>query len=172
MQSFRVIKPTAALVPYVRHYWVLSDDALAPVSERTLPVGCVQMVFHRGAPTVFADRRPVATLFFHQRAGVRLFRWRVYGDAGDDRSRFSAFCRKSFSPYACQRVSWAPDFLPSERGTLIHFYCEEIGKSLERVLQKGGRVITPETKIDAEGRGHFAVFADSEGNHIGLYSDK
>ena len=29
-----------------------------------------------------------------------------------------------------------------------------------------------ETKIDAEGRGHFAVFADSEGNHIGLYSDK
>ena len=48
MQSFRVIKPTAALVPYVRHYWVLSDDALAPVSERTLPVGCVQMVFHRG----------------------------------------------------------------------------------------------------------------------------
>ena len=69
-------------------------------------------------------------------------------------------------------VSWAPDFLPSERGTLIHFYCEEIGKSLERVLQKGGRVITPETKIDAEGRGHFAVFADSEGNHIGLYSDK
>ncbi len=49
-------------------------------------------------------------------------------------------------------VSWAPDFLPSERGTLIHFYCEEIGKSLERVLQKGGRVITPETEIDAEGR--------------------
>ena len=53
-----------------------------------------------------------------------------------------------------------------------HFYCEEIGKSLERVLQKGGKVIIPETKIDAEGRGHFAVFADSEGNHIGLYSDK
>lgn len=48
MQSFRIIKPTATLVPYVRHYWVLSDDALAPVSERTLPVGCVQMVFHRG----------------------------------------------------------------------------------------------------------------------------
>ena len=69
-------------------------------------------------------------------------------------------------------VSWAPDFLPSERGTLIHFYCEEIGKSLERVLKKGGKVIIPETKIGAEGRGHFAVFADSEGNHIGLYSDK
>lgn len=33
-------------------------------------------------------------------------------------------------------VSWAPDFLPSERGTLIHFYCEEIGKSLERVDRK------------------------------------
>lgn len=44
-------------------------------------------------------------------------------------------------------VSWAPDFLPSERGTLIHFYCEEIGKSLERVLQKGGRVITPRRRL-------------------------
>lgn len=44
-------------------------------------------------------------------------------------------------------VSWAPDFLPSERGTLIHFYCEEIGKSLERVLQKGGKVITPRRRL-------------------------
>lgn len=69
-------------------------------------------------------------------------------------------------------VSWASDFLPSERGTLIHFYCEDISNSLERVMQKGGKVVIPETKIDAEGRGHFAVFADSEGNHVGLYSDK
>ena len=59
-----------------------------------------------GAATAFADRRPVATLFFHQRAGVRLFRCRVYGDAGDDRSRFSALCRKSFPSHTCQRVSW------------------------------------------------------------------
>lgn len=64
-------------------------------------------------------------------------------------------------------------FSPSERGTLIHFYCEEIGKSLERVLQKGGRVITPETKIDAGRQGTFLLFLPiAEGNHIGLYSDK
>lgn len=48
MQSFRIIKPVAALAPYVRYYWILSEDTLASVSERTLPVGCVQMVFHRG----------------------------------------------------------------------------------------------------------------------------
>lgn len=48
MQSFRIIKPTPELVPYIRYYWILKDDAVLPVSERTLPVGCMQLVFHKG----------------------------------------------------------------------------------------------------------------------------
>ncbi len=48
MQSFQLIKPVSALAPYIRHYWILRDDALLPVSERVLPVGCVQLVFHKG----------------------------------------------------------------------------------------------------------------------------
>lgn len=48
MQSFRIIKPVPALSSYVRYYWILSDDAAVSVSERTLPVGCLQLVFHRG----------------------------------------------------------------------------------------------------------------------------
>lgn len=48
MQSFQIIKPVAALAPYVRHYWILQDDAAETVSERTLPVGCIQLVFHKG----------------------------------------------------------------------------------------------------------------------------
>lgn len=48
MQSFQMIKPSAILAPYVRHYWILQDEAIVPVTERTLPVGCVQLVFHRG----------------------------------------------------------------------------------------------------------------------------
>ena len=39
MQTFRIVKPAPALAPYIRYYWILRDDALTPVSERTLPVG-------------------------------------------------------------------------------------------------------------------------------------
>lgn len=48
MQSFQIIKPTPALAPYIRHYWILQDDAVSPVSERTLPIGCIQLIFHKG----------------------------------------------------------------------------------------------------------------------------
>lgn len=61
-------------------------------------------------------------------------------------------------------------FRPSENGVLIHFNCEDITQTLEKVVQKGGKVMIPKTKIEVEGRGWFAVFADSEGNRIGLYS--
>ena len=48
MQSFQLVKPCFALAPYIRHYWILQDDSIAPVSERTLPIGCMQLVFHKG----------------------------------------------------------------------------------------------------------------------------
>ncbi|NDV84450.1 helix-turn-helix domain-containing protein [Bacteroides sp. 51] len=48
MQSFRTIKPRPELAPYIKHYWILQDDATLPVSERIFPVGSVQMVFHKG----------------------------------------------------------------------------------------------------------------------------
>lgn len=48
MPSFRIIQPDRLLAPYVRHYWILQDEACEAVSERTLPTGCIQWVFHRG----------------------------------------------------------------------------------------------------------------------------
>ena len=48
MQSFKIIKPSPILAPFVRYYWILKEDAFVSVSERTLPVGCIQLVFHRG----------------------------------------------------------------------------------------------------------------------------
>ena len=48
MQTFRIVKPAPTLSPYIRYYWILRDDALTPVSERTLPVGCMQLMFHKG----------------------------------------------------------------------------------------------------------------------------
>ena len=46
-------------------------------------------------------------------------------------------------------ISYAPDFKPSE----------------------GGSIAIPKTKIQAEGKGYFAVFTDPAGNRIGLYTD-
>ncbi len=69
-------------------------------------------------------------------------------------------------------VSWAEDFVPSQNGILISLNCEDISRSLTIVETNSGKVVIPKTKIEAEGRGYFCVFSDSEGNHVGLYSDK
>lgn len=69
-------------------------------------------------------------------------------------------------------ISYAPDFLPSENGVLIHFNCESMTETLERVVQKGGKVVIPKTKIEADGKGWFALFMDSEGNKVGIYAER
>lgn len=56
MQSFQILFPLPALTPYIRYYWILREDAAAVVSERTLPVGCVQLVFHRGKRLFVKDK--------------------------------------------------------------------------------------------------------------------
>lgn len=66
----------------------------------------------------------------------------------------------------------APGYLPSEKGVIISFHCDDIAQTLEKVVRKGGKVVLPKTKIEAEGRGWFALFTDSEGNRLGLYADK
>lgn len=49
METFNLISPSAALAPYIKHYWVLRFNVVSPVIERTLPVGCVHLTFHRGS---------------------------------------------------------------------------------------------------------------------------
>ncbi|WP_304957291.1 helix-turn-helix domain-containing protein [Bacteroides caecimuris] len=48
MQTFRIIQPTPALKPFIRYYWILQDSTSGIVSQRTLPTGCISLVFHRG----------------------------------------------------------------------------------------------------------------------------
>jgi len=47
MDSFDFILPSSPLSLFVKHYWALKTDLLY-VSERITPVGCVQLIFHRG----------------------------------------------------------------------------------------------------------------------------
>ena len=59
---------------------------------------------------------------------------------------------------------------PSENGTIVSFTVpDSIEAAISRIEHEKGKVIIPKTKIEAEGRGYFAVCTDSESNRIGLY---
>ena len=47
MQSFKVIQPSPILRSYIRHYWILESDMINATTERTFPLGCIQMFFHK-----------------------------------------------------------------------------------------------------------------------------
>ena len=64
---------------------------------------------------------------------------------------------------------YAPSYQHSPDGILIHFNSQDIEDTLSKVLDKGGKIIIPKTKIEAENKGYFAVLEDSEGNHVGIY---
>lgn len=68
-------------------------------------------------------------------------------------------------------ISFAEGFKPANGGVLLSLQVEDMEATLDRVQQNGGRVTTPKTKIEADCRGYFAVFTDSEGNSVGLYAD-
>lgn len=69
-------------------------------------------------------------------------------------------------------ISFAPNFKPSKDGVLVSL---NTGNDLENVIMQiekaGGKILIPKTKIEAEGRGYFATFIDSEGNRLGLYGE-
>jgi predicted enzyme related to lactoylglutathione lyase len=69
-------------------------------------------------------------------------------------------------------ISLAKDFRPSKDGVLISLRVENTEKAISAIEKNGGRIVQPKTKIEAENMGYFATFIDSEGNKVGLYSDK
>jgi predicted enzyme related to lactoylglutathione lyase len=70
-------------------------------------------------------------------------------------------------------ISKAEGYQPSKQGVVVSL---NAGENLDEVLKKisanGGSILQPKTKIEAEGRGYFAVFLDCEGNRLGLYGDR
>lgn len=67
-------------------------------------------------------------------------------------------------------ISQAPDFRPSMDGAIVSFNAQgDIDGAIERIILAGGEILTGKTKVEAEGRGYFALFTDTEGNRMGLY---
>jgi len=59
---------------------------------------------------------------------------------------------------------------PSLDGTTIYFYCEDLSNELSKVEGAGGKVLLPRTSIGEFG--FIALFADTEGNRLGMHSMK
>ncbi|NDW19664.1 AraC family transcriptional regulator [Dysgonomonas sp. 216] len=51
MEQFDVIYPSPLLSPYIKHYWTLRAESSdgGSVGERTIPTGCISLVFHRAS---------------------------------------------------------------------------------------------------------------------------
>ncbi|MDO4695640.1 VOC family protein [Porphyromonas sp.] len=62
--------------------------------------------------------------------------------------------------------------LPSDQGVLVYFDAQDdLQPILDQIEVSGGIVLLPKTEIDPE-MGFFALFLDSEGNKLGLHSQK
>ena len=59
---------------------------------------------------------------------------------------------------------------PSSDGTVIYFSCLDLAVEASRVEEAGGSIIVPKTDIGEFG--YFAQIIDTEGNRIGLHSNK
>ncbi len=69
-------------------------------------------------------------------------------------------------------ISYASGFKPSKDGLLVSLNTEDdMEGTISRIKENGGYIVQAKTKIQAEGRGYFAIFIDCEGNKVGLYGD-
>lgn len=59
---------------------------------------------------------------------------------------------------------------PSTEGSVIYFSCEDVANQIGRIEKAGGKILLPKTDIGEFG--FFAQCIDSEGNRIGLHSNK
>ena len=64
-------------------------------------------------------------------------------------------------------VSGGP-YQPAADGVCVYLYSSDFDAALERVTQKGGKVVMPKMSIGPNG--FIAHFIDSEGNRIGLHT--
>lgn len=61
---------------------------------------------------------------------------------------------------------------PSDKaGALLYFSCADVATELGRVVAAGGKIIQPKKEIGG-GHGFMGLILDSEGNRLGLHSQK
>lgn len=64
------------------------------------------------------------------------------------------------------------DYKPTTEGAVLYLNAgDDLQPMLDRVKQSGGQIIVPKTQISPE-MGFFALFIDTEGNKMGLHSQR
>jgi len=48
MEEFKIIQPSLLLAPYIKNYWLLKTACDSPSLARTVPIGMMSLIFHRG----------------------------------------------------------------------------------------------------------------------------
>ncbi|TQV88105.1 VOC family protein [Aliikangiella coralliicola] len=62
---------------------------------------------------------------------------------------------------------------PTADGTIVYLNGgDDLSEPLSRITRLGSQVVVPKTAINDGEQGYFAQFIDSEGNRVGLYSEK
>lgn len=56
MEKIQVIQPTKLLAPYIKQYWFLRIDDVKQGFQRSIPAGCVGIVFHKGNKIIVSLR--------------------------------------------------------------------------------------------------------------------
>ena len=59
---------------------------------------------------------------------------------------------------------------PSIEGTIIYFTCDDLSVEESRIVENGGKILAPKYSIGEFG--FVGLFMDTEGNKIGLHSQK
>ena len=74
------------------------------------------------------------------------------------------------SPGAMGALVKSEENKPSMEGSIIYFSCEDLAVEESRIEQNGGKIIAPKFSIGEFG--FVGLFIDTEGNKIGLHSQK
>lgn len=61
------------------------------------------------------------------------------------------------------------DHVAGPNTSIIYLNCDSVTKQLSKIISLGGKEVFPTTKIGENG--YIAGFEDSEGNHIGIWSE-
>ncbi len=95
-------------------------------------------------------------------------------------------CKISIQDFGGLKMGWFPStpegpgstgslvqhesYVPSYEGSLVYFSVDDINAALEKVEEKGGKILNPKNSIGEFG--FVAHFEDSEGNRVALHSDQ
>ncbi len=105
---------------------------------------------------------------------ARKFYTAVFGkeliDANMPGLEMAMFPWKTGAPHAAGCLIKAEGLQPSANATAVYFNCDDVAVESGKIEQNGGKIITP--KFPLGEWGFAAHFLDTEGNRLGLHSEK